>query len=44
MRQFALSDAARLNSKLTHHKSRERIAAATAFVVAPLGGARDHLK
>jgi hypothetical protein len=45
MRQFALSDAAhvKLNSELAHHKLRQRIAAATAFVVAPLG-TRDHLK
>ena len=46
MRQFALSDAARvnLNSELPHHKSRQRSAAATAFVVAPLGAAeRSHL-
>jgi hypothetical protein len=37
MRQFALSDAARvkLNSELAHHKSRQRFAATTAFVVAP---------
>ena len=46
MRQFALSDAARvnLNSELPHHKSRQRFAAATAFVVTPLGAAeRSHL-
>ena len=37
MRQFALSDAARvkLNSELARHKSRQRFAAATAFVLAP---------
>ena len=37
MRQFALSDAARvkLNSELARHKSRQRFAASTAFVVAP---------
>jgi hypothetical protein len=37
MRQFALSDAARgkLNCELAHHKSRQRLAATTAFVVAP---------
>ena len=37
MREFALSDAARgkLNSELPHLKSHERIAVATAFVVAP---------
>jgi hypothetical protein len=37
MRQFALSDAARvkLNSELARHKSRQRFAATTAFVVAP---------
>jgi hypothetical protein len=37
MRQFALSDAARvkLNGELARHKSRQRFAATTAFVLAP---------
>ena len=37
MRQFALSDAARvkLNGELARHKSRQRFAASTAFVLAP---------
>ena len=43
MREFALSDAARgkLNSELAHHESHQRIAVATAFVVAPLGAIHE---